>query len=379
MTEIWVPYGPVEVSFDIKQENLSEIVEPQPQKVDQEELERTVDMVNEETVVLLSSTTSVQKVLDTLLARNKVVRKILHPKNLAALARRKSQEFGLTAEQLNPDSLADIGSVESTHGKLPRQVANTKGQLLMKSVHYDPLFGLASAASELLSLVPETKTEAFKLSIDELPCDIAKSSASTFATRLLQATGDAKVLEIAEKSSTGIVGLAYGEQESVHQKMTEFWAASLKVQTAKSERVLFGCGGNENDKTLHEALSRSFFNIVKNFVLPDSESKVCMLAECSQGLGSEALLRFVTGRYEPRSKLDEVSYFDGLEVLLSFFRVQNDLELTILSTLPHYYASKFDFKTIRGAKEAPSALVQQGSRAKILVIPDGTTTHNFNE
>ena len=376
MTEIWVPYGPVEVSFDIKQENLSQILEPQPQKLDQTEIEKSADSVSEDTLILLSGTPGTQKFLDTLLTRNKMVRRILHPKNLGALARRKAQEFGLTAEPLNLESLVYVGQAESAHGKLPAQIAGSKGHLLLTSVHYDPLFGLTSAASDLVSMIPECKEQAFKLSFDDLPCGADKSNASSYSIQLLQSSGEFKVIEVAEKSNSGIASLTYGEPAAAHAKSTEYWAGNFKTQLpSKSERVIFGCGGQENDRTLTEAFARSFFNIVKNAVLPDSESKICMLSECAQGLGSEALMRFVTGRYEPRTKLDAVTYFDGLEVLISFFRVQNDLQLSILTTLPHYYASKFDFKTIRGGREAPSSLVQQGSRAKILVVPDGSTTY----
>ena len=375
-----MPYGPVEVSFDIKQENLSQILEPQPQKFEQSDLDKSVDIVTEDTVVLLSGSAGVQRTLDTLLTRNKMVRRVLYPKQFGALARRKSQEYGIAAEQLNTESLADIGTVDGTQGKFPLQIAGSKGMLLLTSVHYDPMFGLTSSASDLVSLITESKEEAFKRSMEELPCSAERSNASAYSQQLLQSAGEAKVLEIAEKSSTGILSLAYGEPASAHAKMVEYWKNNLRINVPiKSERVLFGCGGQENDRTLTQAFARSFFNIVLGAVLPDSESKICMLAECSEGLGSDALLRFVTGRYEPRTKLDAVTYFDGLEVLLSFFKVQGDLQLSILSTLPNYYASKFDFKTIRGAREAPSSLVQQGSRAKILVVPDGSSSFFVNE
>ena len=54
MTEIWVPYGQVEVSFDVKQENLSEIVEPQSQKLSQEDSERkALDSSGADSILLL--------------------------------------------------------------------------------------------------------------------------------------------------------------------------------------------------------------------------------------------------------------------------------------------------------------------------------------
>ena len=374
MTEIWVPYGPVEVSFDIKQENLSQILEPQPSKLAQETLEKTVDVVSEDTVLLLSGTVGTQKVLDSLLARNKGVRKILHPKNLGALARRKAQEFGVEAESLNTESLVDAGIIDSTQAQIPTQLKSS-GLLLITSVHYDPLFGLTSGASDVVSLVPELKQQAFNRSSDEVPCSLNKSSASWYSMRVLQVC-PVKALEIVEKTTTGVLFVSYGECESAHSEVIEYWKQNLSVTPpGKSERIIFGSGGQENDKTLSDALARAFFPVVKEVALEDSESKICMLAECSQGLGSDALLRFVTGRFEPRAKLDSVTYFDGLEVLLSFYKVQRDLQLSILTTLPRFYASKLDFKTIGGAREAPSSIVQVGSRAKIMVVTDASTTY----
>jgi hypothetical protein len=373
MTEIWVPYGPVEVSFDIKQENLSQILEPQPAKMTQESLERTVDAVSEDTILQLSGTPGTQKVLDLLLTRNKGVRKILHPKNIGALARRKAQEFGIEAEPLNLESLVEIGLVDATPARIPAQLRSGK-ILVVTSVHQDPLFGLTSAASDLVSLLPELMQQAFRRSLDDLPCN-AKSNASWYAIRALQ-TCPVNVLEIIEKTTTGVLSISHGEPEKAHEETLNSWTGNFSVTPpGKSERIIFGSGGQENDRTLSAALARAFFPVATTVAQEDSESRICMLAECSQGLGSEALLRFVTGRFDPRSKLDSVAYFDGLEVLLSFYRVQRDLQLTILTTLPKFYASKLEFKTIGGAREAPSSIVQQGSRAKILVVTDASTSY----
>lgn len=376
MTEIWVPYGPVEVSFDIKQENLSQILEPQPQKIGPEELEKTADLVSEDSVILLSGSTGTQKVLDVLLTRNKGIRKILHPKNLGALARRKAQEFMIEAEPLNFETLVDAGLVDGVPAMVPSQLKSSNKLLILTSLHYDPLYGISSSASDIVSLVPALKEQAFKRSMDEIPCIDTKSNASWYSARVLQSCSKINVLEVIEKTATGVLAAFYGDCESTHARALEFWTKALSIELpAKAERVIFGCGGHEGDRTLTDALARSFFQVVSKVALQDSEAKICMLAECSQGLGSEALLRFVTGKYEPRAKLDAVSYFDGLEVLLSFYKVQRDLQLSILTTLPNYYASKFEFKTIGGARQAPASLVQIGSRAKILVATDAATTY----
>jgi hypothetical protein len=368
-----VPYGPVDVSFDIKQENLSQILEPQVQKIPQEELEITSDQISEETLVLLSGTQGIQKFLDLLLNRNKNLKKILYPKSLGALARRKAQEFTVESEQLSIEKLAGNEPIEKEISYyLPS--LNSAKTVILSSAHYDPLFGLSSAASDTISLIPEMKKNAFVEFSDELPYIPEKSPASDYSINLFQSMTKIRAVEFVEKTGLGIVGLSYGELEPTHKKTIEIWEKNLSVPMQKSERVIFGCGGGENDRNLTEAFSRALFPVLLNAAIPDSNSKICMLAECGHGLGSEAFLRFVTGRLEPRSKLGGVEYVEGLEVLLSFQKLQKEFQINILTTLPQFYASKFEMKTVGGAREAPTSLLQTGSRAKILVIPDASAT-----
>ena len=377
MTEIWVPYGPVEVSFDIKQENLSQVLESQPKKISKEEIEqKAMESAGPDCILVLSGTNGTSQVLDALLLKNKGITKLLHTKQSGSLVRRKAQEYQIpTVEQVNTQDLADIGTLDGAAARMISQVKNSSNLTVLTSVHYDPLFGLSSAASDLMSLSQETKGEAFKRSFEELPCEPSKSSASWYATRVLQTCTNVNAIEVVETSTAGALALFSGEPEAVHAKVLDFWKTNLAIELpSRAERIIFGCGGGENDKSLTEALGRSFFNVVQKLSLKDSGAKICMLAECSQGLGSEALLRYVTGRFTPGANLDQLSYFDGLEVLLSFYRVQEDLELSMISTLPKYYGEKFQFKMYSGAREAPSSLVSPGSRAKIIVVPDGSST-----
>ena len=364
MTEIWVPYGPVEVSFDIRQENLSQILEPTPAKIAPEELDIAADKISVENLLVLSGTPGIQKFLDILLTRNKNVKKIMYPKSHGALCRRKAQEFGIHAEPLDlAENLADLApSLE------------TQKVLLLSSVHYDPMFGLSSGASELIRLVTALKKLAFTEFYDELPCAPEKSQASEFALDQFQSLSSVNSFELIEKVGVGIVGQSYGDVRASHSKSLEIWKETLSIPVQKAERVIFGCGGGDNDRSLTEAFSRALFPILMNVALTDSDSKICMLAECGSGLGSEAFLRFVTGRLEPRSKIGSLEYLEGLEVLVSFQKLQKDFELKILTTLPNFYATKFDLKTIGGAREAPASLLQPGSRAKILVLPDASST-----
>lgn len=371
MTEIWVPYGPVEVSFDIRQENLSQVIEPTVAKISQEDLDISVDRVSEDSVLLLSGTAGVQKYLDILLTRNKQVKKIIYPKPVGSLARRKAQEFSILSEQLEISKTNDGLDLTKIETLIPQ--LTTQKVLLISSMHYDPMFGLSSGASELVRLVPDLKKRVFTQFSDELPCSLEKSGATEFALNYFVSLSAMNCVEVIEKAGIGIAGISSGDIQSAHSKAVELWKSLLAISVPRSERTIFGCGGGENDRTLTDAFSRALFPVLMNVALNDSNSKLCMLAECGNGLGSESLLRFVTGRLEPRAKIGSVDYVDGLEVLVSFQKLQQDFELNILTTLPRFYASKFDLKTIGGARQAPASLLQQGSRAKILVLPDASS------
>ncbi len=383
MVEIWVPYGPVEVSFDIRQENLAQILEPQVKKLSREEIDaKTIEFSGFDSILVLTQTNGTNLILDSILSRQlsnnnneKRVTRLIYTKETGAFVRRKAQEYQVSSvQELNTEDLSDVGTVDASQAKIFSLVKNSSNLALLTSVHYDPLFGLTSAASDLLSISGEGMNEGFKRSCDELPCSSRKSNASWYATRILQTCPNVSVIELVEKSSpNSVLGTYFGEPEATHAKMLDFWSRNLSSEIqSKSERVIFGCGGEQNDRTLNEALRRSFFNVIENASLKDSNAKICMLAECSQGLGSEALLRYVTGRFTPGAKLDNLTYFDGLDVLLSFYKIQGELDLSMISTLPKYYGEKFQFKMYSGAKEAPQAVVSPGSRAKITVIPDGS-------
>jgi hypothetical protein len=376
LTEIWVPYGPVEVSFDVRQENLSQILDPQPKKISNGELEqKAVETAGSEAVLILSSSNGTAQVLDTLLSKNKGIKKLLHTKQSASLTRRKAQENQIpVVEEVNIEKAIEVGEIDGTPSKIITEVRNASNLLVLTSVHYDPLFGITSAASDLASLVPEMKREAFNRSANDLPCMPTKSEASLYMTRVLQSFPNVSCLEVIERAGIGVMNFFSGEPEATHAKVVDFWKNNLKIDvSSRAERIIFGSGGGESDKTLSDAFARAFFNIANNLALEDSGAKLCMLAECAQGLGSEALLRYVTGRLEPRAKLDEIRYVDGLEVLVSFFKIPGDLELSMISTLPKYYGEKFGFKMYSGAREAPFALVGAGSRGKISVVPDGSS------
>ncbi len=379
MPEIWVPYGPVDVSFDVKQENLIQVAEPSVQKLPPEDLAQKVSesvALSADSLLVLSGTTGVSDVLDQILTQNNLISNLYYyPKSLASFAKRKVEahpEKVQRVDLLKSEVLVETGElVEGHSSKLPGEIKSSSNLVIVNSLHYDPLFGLTSAASDLISSNKELKTEAFRKSKSDLPCQVGKSEASWYAMRSLQTCPNVSSIEIIEKRGVGVLGIFSGEPESTHAKALDYWTNNLEVKlSGKSQRIVFGCGGGDNDGSLTDSLARGFFNVVANATLPDAASRVCMLAECSEGLGSEAMMNYVTGR----SNVSDSEYFEGLEVLLSLQRLQKDLDVSLISTLPKYYGEKFGFRMNSGSKDAPSLIVPHGSKAKMLVVPDASTT-----
>jgi hypothetical protein len=379
MPEIWVPYGPVDVSFDVKQENLIQVAEPSVQKLAPDDMAQKVSesiALAADSLLVLSGTAGVSEVVDQILTQNNLISNLYYyPKSLASFAKKKAEahpdKVG-RVDLLKSEVLVETGElVEGRSSKLPGEIKSSSNLLIINSLHYDPLFGLTSAASDLISSNRELKSEAFRKSKSDLPCQVGKSEASWYAMRSLQTCPNVSSIEIIEKRGVGVLGIFSGEPESAHAKALDFWTSNLEVKVSgKSQRIVFGCGGGNNDDSLNDSLARGFFNVVANVTLSDAGSKVCMLAECSEGLGSEAMMNYVTGR--PNGSDSE--YFEGLEVLLSLQKLQKDLEVSLVSTLPKYYGEKFGFKMYSGSKDAPSTIVPHGSKAKMLVVPDASTT-----
>jgi hypothetical protein len=378
MPEIWVRYGQVEVSFDLKQENLASILEPSNlPKIKREDMEARVESISADTLLLLSSTPAIEELLGLIFEKNQGIRTILYTKGQQALARRVAGDHSLKAEAFDYSNLVDAGQVEGNSVQFYRQLKEAPNLVAVTSVHYDPLFGLSGSASDLISLDKALKALAFSESLDEIPVSAPReSAASQFGTKVLQTCPNVDAIEVVEKPGSGILDFYYGDPESVHAQATEFWKKAFKMDVqSRAERIIFGAGGAPNDRTLSDALAKSFFNVVSNVAPPadsDASSKICLLAECQHGLGSESMMRYITGAITPAAPPDVRNYHDGLEILIGLFRSSRNLEVSMLSTLPTYFLGKFDFKSVKGARKVPSALIGQGSRAKILVVPDAS-------
>ena len=100
-----------------------------------------------------------------------------------------------------------------------------------------------------------------------------------------------------------------------------------------------------------------------------------LIAECREGVGSEAVQMFLSGRMT-ESYLSKGAYVEGLEEIPYFVELREKYTVTLLSSLPDLYAGgKLRFKTARGAGEALSKVFSSvGRGAKLNVVTRASET-----
>jgi hypothetical protein len=118
---------------------------------------------------------------------------------------------------------------------------------------------------------------------------------------------------------------------------------------------------------------KSLWNILGGL---GEKGMVVLLAECSEGLGSEALKLYVTNRMNLDEFVKHGKYVEGLEDLLYLKKALQSYNISLISTLPsHYTETKLGLRTFKKASDALDHMISNlGARAKLYVITDASNT-----
>lgn len=94
-----------------------------------------------------------------------------------------------------------------------------------------------------------------------------------------------------------------------------------------------------------------------------------IVAECRDGIGSEALQMYAMGRIT-EAMLRKGFYADGMEEISYIEKLREQYSVTLISSLPELYASgRFRFRGTRSAAEAMTKVFNSAGRnAKLHVM-----------
>ncbi|HEX6067796.1 MAG TPA: hypothetical protein VFZ05_03255 [Nitrososphaera sp.] len=371
MPEIWLKYGSTDVVLDIRFENLSSQVSSGLQALPEEQVKSALDGVpvtDNMLVLALSSSRESAKAVSAIIenAKAKGFANIAVdvPAKLAG-----SMRANLAAPAPEPQVQAvSINRID--YHSLAERMSKFQNTVVVSQMAYDPLFGFAGAPSALVrSMYPEKMAEAFTSRQTNAPApgvEGAPLKVALGAVESLQATSVELVA-----GSTGIAGVHTGTAaESFSKALSQFRSATeVQVDSVKSAII-----SASNESGMHSTLSSALNSLWNSVHAVRDGGSAVLLAECREGLGGGALQAYVEGRLA-QEQISSAPYSEGLEHLLYIQELKQKKELALVSTLPHYYATKLGFVTFGGARDAlESMLAKHGRSHKALVVADADIT-----
>ncbi len=354
MPEIWLNYGKTDIVLDIRAENLDQQVESQGKVVSDSEFAEkldTLDITKPMELVVLNNSKSVQKTILSLFEKceKKSAPKpqILADKTLMNFIKSYLPEGSSISEfdndELSKSSLVFVGEME-----------------------FDGLFGFETIATRLIKKFGnEEMLNAYTQRKGDLPVpgetldniQIAKKFSDSF---------EIKAIEIASNQK-GPVDISVGHPSST-MSISKTFSESVSKEVEKHRTIMISTGKDASNDNLSKSLA-SLWNC--NAAIKDNGLAI-LLAECKNGIGSEAIQQFIEGRMSIDRLKKPAKYVDGMEDLLFLTEIQKRFQISLVSILPEFYTKKLNITSFAGIKRAMDYILKtQGVRQKVAVVSDG--------
>ena len=355
MPEIWLNYGSTDTVLDIRAENLGDSIGAAGSALTAEGLgERleALEAVMPPRIVMLNATRATAKAIGA----------------LRELCESKSTPF--------PSILAERALVAQARAVLPEGINVAEfdpaggpggGIAFLAEAELDGLFGYETVATRLLRRFGgEAMHKAYTKRAgnspvpgQETPCmEEAKSFAAGLDVTAIEVIGG---------------GDGIGEIATGNPAETAGAAAPLgktRALESSNRSMILSTGNAHSGATLSRAL-HSLWSCAR--AVPGG-GLVVLLAECSGGLGSEALRRFVEGRMTIERTKRPPTYMEGMEDLLYLAEARERMAVALVSTIPDLYTRKLWMSSIDSTKLALEHILKKGPRQKVAVIADGAHT-----
>lgn len=369
MPELWLPYGGVEVVLDIKAENLAEVITAKTHETDDTGIKERIKQLplkSGSSLVLVDCEEATLQFLG--LAISMLSELGIVPESLSVQCQ-KSHLFKVkkicenTSVKVSQIGVPDqsVGEGDKLEIMAPSAVLNDQA-VIVTETRLDPLFGFTGGAASLIRLLnDEVMAEAFGRRANDEPHPGKDTPSNDFSQAVIDPLSLASSVEIVSMHGH-IADILSGGLRDTHQLAKKRATELVTYQVAQPAKIVVLSPGHDRDSTLSSSLD-SAWNVLGAL---REKGWLIIAAECSQGLGSEAMELLGTGRIRIESK----KYVRGLEDVVFLRNVNERNNLVMVSTLPHYYLSvKLGLRIARRLQEAfHEALEALGSRAKAHIV-----------
>lgn len=354
MPEIWLNYGKTDIVLDIRAENLDEQLDSQGKSLLDSEIDEkldALDLTKQMELVILNNSKAVQKTISTIFEKceQKSLPKprILTDRTILTHIKSFLPE-GSTISEFNDENLSNSSLV------------------FVGEMELDGLFGFETISTRLLKKFgSEQMLTAYHQRKGDLPSpgetidniQTAKKFADSFEILGIEITAN----------QNGIVNLSIGHPSTTMMISKQFGESATK-QVEKHRTMMISTGKDASNDTLRKSLS-SLWNCSE--AIKDNGLAV-LLAECKNGIGSEAIQQFIEGRMGLEKLKNPTKYVNGMEDLLFLTEIQKRFQIGLVSILPEFYTRKLNIVSFGGIKRAMDHILKvQGIKQKVAVVSDG--------
>ena len=356
MPEIWLSYGPTDIVLDIRAENLDKKIEAGGTILTDLEISsklEQIDLSKPTELVILEYSKSIQKIISILLEKcnQKSLPKpkiLVDKSNFPALKNIFSDPTLIISEfdmsQLSNSNLIFIGEME-----------------------FDGLFGFNTISTKLVKRFgKEHMLAAYEKRKGNLPAPGEDLQTFTVAQKFTD-TFEISAIEIVS-NSLGVVDLSVGHPSTTSSISKSLSSIAIN-EVGKHRAMIISTGKESSDQTFGRSLS-SLWNCSEAI---KEEGLAILLAECRNGIGSEAIQQYIEGRMSLDRLKNPAKYVDGMEDLLFLTEIGKKFQIGIVSILPEFYTKKLDMLSFGGIKYAMDHILKiQGARQKISIVSDGS-------
>jgi hypothetical protein len=354
MPEIWLNYGKTDIVLDIRAENLDQKLDSQGKSLTDSELGEkldSLDLTKQMELVILNNSKSVQKTISTIFEK---------------CEQKSIQKPRILAEKTILTHVKSFLPEGSTISEFSDENLSNSSLVFIGEMELDGLFGFETIATRLIKKFgKEQMLTAYQQRKGDLPASgetvdniqTAKKFTDSFEILGIEITAN----------QNGIVDLSIGHPSSTMILSKPFGESATK-QVEKHRTMMISTGKDSSNDTLRKSLS-SLWNC--SGAIKDNGLAV-LLAECKNGIGSEAIQQFIEGRMSLERLKKPAKYVDGMEDLLFLTEIQKRFQVGLVSILPEFYMKKLNLISFVGIKRAMDYILKiQGIKQKVAVVSDG--------